>query len=254
MRSRIHNNTMTRLAGKSALITGASRGIGRSVALAFAREGAQLYLVGNRDRNALDEVLTEVRSAGASAFGELFDVGDPNDVERIGQEVERVFGTLDIVVNNAGTIRPTPLLDITPEQWQETIRIHLHGAFYVLREMTNRFLKPQGSGKIINVSSIGAVRSSAHNADYAAAKSGVAALTRNAARELAPFNIQVNAVSPLARTRMTDALAEVRPAEAARLRGLREPDAVAATFVFLASSDSDYVSGQIIGADGGSHA
>jgi len=245
---------MSRLAGKVALVTGASRGIGRSVATAFGQEGARVFLVGNRDRTALDEVERDLRSQGIGVASGLYDVGDPASVRRLADDIDRAFGTLDIVVNNAGVIKPMPILEITPEHWENTFRVHVHGTFYTLGEMTRRFLKPKGKGKIINVSSIGALRTSNNNADYAAAKSAILALTRNAARELAPYNIQVNAVLPIASTRMTEALAVARPSEADRLRALPAPEAVAPTFVFLASDDSDYVSAQIIGADGGRNA
>ena len=149
---------MKRLEGKTALVTGAARGIGRSVSLAFAREGARVYLVGNRDQAALDGVLREVRELGVEAAGGLYDVGDPQAVRAIGDAIERAFGRLDIVVNNAGIIQPVPILEITPEQWENTLRVNLSGTFYVLQEMTARFFKPQGRGKIINVTAPSAIR------------------------------------------------------------------------------------------------
>ena len=245
---------MPRLTGKNALVTGASRGIGRSVALAFAREGARVFAVGHSDRGALDEVLRELRAAGSDAAGGLFDVGDPAAVRALGTEINHAFGTLDVVVNNAGIITPAKFLEISPEQWDRTIRVHLNGTFFVMQEMVRRFFVPQGRGKIVNVSAQSAIRASTGLADYASAKGGILSLTRNAARELAPLNIQVNAVLPVARTRMTDALAVHRPADAERLNKLAPADRVPGTFVFLASDDSDYVSGQIIGADGGATA
>jgi 3-oxoacyl-[acyl-carrier protein] reductase len=240
-----------KLSGKVALVTGASRGIGRSIAEAYAREGSRLFLVGNRDRAALDSVLRNVRDRGVEAAGGLYDVGDPDDVRKMADAIEEAFGTLDVAVNNAGVIKMTPILDITPEQFENTVRVHLLGSFLVLREMTLRFLKPKGKGKIINVSSIGAIRAGMHTADYSSAKGGIIALTRIAAKELAPYNIQVNAVLPIASTRMTDAIAEEFPHDAARIAEFPGPDAVAPTFVFLASDDSDYVSAQMIGVDGG---
>ncbi len=245
---------MGRLDGKNALVTGASRGIGRSVAAAFAREGARVFLVGNSDQNALDGALRDLRAAGAEVEGGLYDVGDVTSVRALGSEINRVFGTLHIVVNNAGTVRPANFLEITPEQWSDTLRVHLNGTFFVMQEMIRRFFVPQGSGKIVNVASQSAIRASVGLVDYSAAKGGILSLTRNAARELKPLNIQVNAVLPIANTRMTEALAVHRPAEAGRLHQLPEADRVAPTFVFLASADSDYVTGQIIGADGGATA
>jgi 3-oxoacyl-[acyl-carrier protein] reductase len=245
-----------KLDGKVALITGASRGIGRSVAAGFAREGAKLYLVGHTDEEALRRTLDEVREAGAEAEGGLFDVASHQDVEKIADAVARRYGTLDILVNNAGIIAPTPLLEITPEQWDSTIRTHLSGTFYCTVETVRRFLKPKRAGKIVNVTAPSAVRGSNGVADYASAKGGIIAFTRNAARELLALNIQVNAVLPVARSRMTDALAEFHgrfsgEETAVRLRNLPGPDVVLPTFLFLASSDSDYVTGQVIGADGG---
>ena len=246
----------TKLNGKVALITGASRGIGRSVATGFAREGARLYLVGHTDEGALRQTLDELREAGAEADGGLFDIGRYSDVEKIAQALERRYGTLDILVNNAGTIAPTPLLEITPEQWDRIVRTHLYGTFYCTVEMVRRFLKPKRAGKIVNVTAPSALRGGHGVADYASAKGGIIAFTRNAARELLPLNIQVNAVLPVARSRMTDALADFHARfsgedSAGRLRNLAPPDAVLPVFLFLASSDSDYVTGQVIGADGG---
>ena len=245
---------MNRLAGKSALVTGASRGIGRSVAAAFAQEGARVFLVGNSDQAALDDALRELRAAGAEVAGGLFDVGDVASVRALGNEIQQAFGTLDVVVNNAGVVQPRNFLEITPEQWAGTLRVHLNGTFFVMQEMIRRFFVPAGHGKIVNVASQSAIRASVGLADYSAAKGGVLSLTRNAARELKPLNIQVNAVLPIANTRMTDALATHRPAEAARLHQLPHAELCAPTFVFLASADSDYVTGQIIGADGGATA
>ena len=169
------------------------------------------------------------------------------------------FGTLDIVVNNAGTIRPMPLLEITPEQWERTLRTHLHGTFYCTVEMVRRFLAPKRSGKIINVTAPSAIRGSSGVADYASAKGGIIAFTKNAAKELAPLNIQVNAVLPVARSRMTEALAEYRgrlfgEEAAATLKSHPSPDVLAATFLFFAAGDSDYVTGQVLAADGGATA
>jgi 3-oxoacyl-[acyl-carrier protein] reductase len=244
-----------KLNGKVALITGASRGIGKSVAEGFAREGAKLFLVGHTDEEALRQTLADIGQSGTEAEGGLYDVGSYDDVRRIADAIGERYGTLDIVINNAGNIAPTPLLEITPQQWERTVRTHLHGTFYCTVEMVRRFLKPQRSGKIVNVTAPAAVRGSSGVADYASAKGGIIAFTRNAARELLPFNIQVNAVLPVARSRMTDALAEYRATfaseDAARLRNLPPPEAVAPSFLFLASSDSDYVSGQVLAADGG---
>jgi 3-oxoacyl-[acyl-carrier protein] reductase len=244
-----------KLSGKVALITGGSRGIGKSVAEAFAREGAKLFLTGRVDEEALGRTLADLGRAG-DAEGGLFDVSSHSEVKRLADAIGERYGALDIVVNNAGNIRPTPLLEITPEQWERTIGTHLSGTFHCTVEMVRRFMLSKRRGKIINVTAPSAVRGSYGVADYASAKAGIIAFTRNAARELLPFNIQVNAVLPVARSRMTDALAEyhskfVSEESAARLNALPPADAVVPPFVFFASDDSDYVTGQVLAADGG---
>lgn len=245
-----------KLKDKVALVTGASRGIGRAVAVAFAREGARLFLVGRTDRRALEDALRVVHEAGADAEGALLDVGYYDDVQRLADRVAVRFGTLDILVNNAGVITPRPLLEITPAQWDDTVRTHLYGTFYCTRELITRFMKDRRAGKIINVTAPAAVRASLGVADYASAKGGIIAFTRNAARELLPFNIQVNAILPVAETRMTAALMAyyertLGAGGADRLRSIAPPDVLGPAFVFFASSDSDYVTGQILAADGG---
>src|SRR6202521_1232883 len=146
-----------KLSGKVALITGASRGIGKSVAEAFAREGAGLFLVGHTDEEALAQTLAEIRNSGTEVEGGLFDVGSYAEVERIADAIGERYGTLDIVINNAGNISPTPLLETTPEQWERTVRTHLHGTFYCTVEMVRRFLKPKRPGKTVPVTAHSAV-------------------------------------------------------------------------------------------------
>src|SRR6266566_1299595 len=132
-----------KLQDKVALITGGTRGIGKSVAAAFAQEGARLFIAGHLDESALRQTINELRQAGTEADGGLFNVGDFNQVRRLADAIANRFGTLQIVVNNAGTITPTPLLDLTSEQWQATISTHLNGTFYCTVEMVRRFFEPQ---------------------------------------------------------------------------------------------------------------
>lgn len=244
-----------KLKDRVALVTGASRGIGRAVAETFAAQGASLFLVGHTDHEALNQALTAVRERGMEAEGLLADVGDYQAVQGLADAIERRFGVLDIVVNNAGNIQPTPLLETSAEQWDRTIKTHLYGTFYCTVEMVARFLKPRGGGKIINLTAPAALRGSLGVAAYAAAKGGIISFTKNAARELRPFNIQVNAILPIARSRMTDVLEayfiKTLGAPPPRLRALPGPEALGPAFLFLASSDSDYVTGQVLTADGG---
>src|SRR6266446_4993373 len=163
------------LSGKVALITGASRGIGKRGAEGFAWGGAKLFLVGHTDEEALRPALADIRRSGADAEGGLYDVTIYDEVRRIADAIGERYGTLDIVINNAGNIAPTPLREIPPEQWERTVRTHLHGTFYCTVEMVRRFLKPQRSGKIVNVTAPAAVRGSSGVADYASAKGGIIA-------------------------------------------------------------------------------
>ncbi len=239
---------MGRLDAKVAVITGASRGIGRAVALAFAREGATLAIVGVRDREALDAVEREISTSGAECMARMVDVGRRPEVDRLAAEVEERWGRIDILVNNAGILRMARFEDITEEQWDETMRVHLKGTFNGTQAVLP-IMKRQRSGKIINLIGPAALRPSNGVSDYASAKGGIIALTSNVANELKPHNIQINCISPVADTRMTDAIAEYREREG--IPGARPspvpPESVAPAFVFFASSDSDYITGQILG-------
>ena len=222
-----------KLKNKIALITGASKGIGKAVAEGFAEEGAQLYLVGHKDQNGLNEVIERCKSKGAKADGGLFDVGHYSEVERLMEEVGKVFGSVDILVNNAGIIKPTPLLEISPQQWDEVVKTHLYGTFYCTTETVRRFMKDKRRGKIINLCAPAALRGFIGVADY---------------------NIQVNAIRPVAKTRMIDALAEFYGPEGEHpvyLSDPSDPTVLVPSFVFFASEDSDYVTAQILTADGG---
>lgn len=245
-----------RLAGRTALITGASKGIGRALALGFAREGADLFLTAKEDQHGLADTLKSVLACGIKADGGLYDVVSLQDVRRLMEDIQNRMGKLDILVNNAGIIRPTPFLEISPEQFERTVRTHLFGTFYHTQEALRRFMVPAKSGKVINLAAPAALRGSFGVVDYASAKGGIIALTKNVAKEFAPLNIQVNAVVPVARTRMTDMLADYYakhfgPEDGKRLEELSDTERLVGIFVYLASSDSDYVTGQIIAADGG---
>jgi|Wag4MinimDraft_12_1082652.scaffolds.fasta_scaffold00069_4 3-oxoacyl-[acyl-carrier protein] reductase len=240
-----------KLENKVALITGASKGIGKAVAKGFAKEGADLYLVAHKDKKGLNEVMESCKSKGATVNGGLFDVGNYTEVERLMEEVEKVNGGVDILVNNAGIIKPTPFLEITPQQWDAVIKTHLYGTFYCTTETVRRFMKDKKSGKIINLCAPAAERGSIGVADYASAKGGIYSFTKNAAKELLEYNVQVNAILPVAKTRMTDSLAEFYGSEGEGLIYLSDPTVLVPSFVFFASEDSDYVTGQILTADGG---
>jgi 3-oxoacyl-[acyl-carrier protein] reductase len=240
--------SMLRLENQVAIVTGGSRGIGRAVALAFARGGARVMIVGVEDRDSLENVEKEIVGAGANAMSVLANVSRRGDVDRFVQSVIANWGRIDILVNNAGVLRLAPLENISEEQWDETLGIHLKGTFNCTQAVLP-FMKQQRKGKIINVAAPSALRGSYGVADYASAKGGIIAFTRNAASELKSYNIQVNCISPTANTRMTEALTDFRREHLGMVRRDREfvsPEAIAPAFLFFASADSDYVSGQLL--------
>ncbi len=194
-----------RLHHKVALITGGSRGIGRAVAVAFAREGACVAVVGVRDEEALAQVAQEVKAHGREALTLRADVSQRQEVLRLVDQVLQRWGRVDILVNNAGILHPSRLEEISEAQWHATLAVHLTGTFHCTQAVVPH-MKAQGGGKIINVAAPSALRGSFGVADYAAAKGGIIAFTRNAASELKPYNIQVNCLSPVAETRMTASL------------------------------------------------
>lgn len=240
---------MARLENQVAIVTGGSRGIGRAVALAFAREGARVAIAAVQDRDALAKAESEITAlGGADVVALLADVTRRSDVDRLVQSVIAKWGRIDILVNNAGVLRLAPLENISEERWDETLAVHLKGTFNCTQAVLP-FMKQQRKGKIINLAAPSALRGSYGVADYAAAKGGIIAFTRNAANELKAHNIQVNCISPVADTRMTQALTDFRRDHLGIARRDREfvaPDSIAPAFVFFASSDSDFVSGQLL--------
>lgn len=245
-----------RLPEKVALITGGSRGIGRAVALAFAREGARVAILGVSDEEALARVAQEIAAIGGPVLTLRADVRQRAEVETAVQRVCDHWGRIDILVNNAGVLHPCRLEEIREAQWQDTLAVHLTGTFHCTQAVVPG-MKTQRSGKIINVAAPSALRGSFGVADYAAAKGGIIAFTRNAASELKPYNIQVNCISPVAATRMTQRLFAFRrqhldePLATFGHAKLVEPDAIAPAFVFFACADSDYITGQVLAVDGG---
>jgi NAD(P)-dependent dehydrogenase (short-subunit alcohol dehydrogenase family) len=246
-----------KLAGKAAIITGAGRGIGRAIALAFAREGADV-LVASRTLSEIAETAEEARALGRHALALSVDVSSRDEVERMVAHALEEFGKVDILVNNAGIYGPIgPLVDNNPERWLETIGINLSGSFFCTRAVLP-FMIRQQRGKIINLSGGGATSPLPNFSAYAASKAAIVRLTETLAGEVKGFNIQVNAIAPGGvNTRLTD---EVLAAGAAageemleRTRRQKEtggvpPERTAALAVFLASEESDGLSGRLISA------
>ena len=199
---------MLRLEDRVAIVTGASRGIGRAVAMEFARQGAQVVVGAATDVAAAKEVTDAIKGLGREAIPVLADVSQPAEVGAMVRAALDRFGKIDILVNNAGIISPSPLLEMTESQWDRTIVVHLKGTFNCTQAVA-KHMKERGGGKIINVAAPSVLRGSALGvADYASAKGGIVAFTRTAARELATFRINVNCISPAVYTRMTERLME----------------------------------------------
>ena len=245
-----------RLANKVALVTGSGRGIGKAVALAFAKEGAKLVINDISNDAAVNKVVDTVQQMGTEAIGVMANVTKKSDVEAlVGAAVDR-FGRLDILVNNAGFTRPALLLKMTEEQWDSVIDVHLKGTF-LCTQAAARHMKEQNSGKIINVTSVAAIVGTVGQVNYSAAKGGIISMTKSIARELAEYNICANVISlGIVATTMTE---KIRKDERLRsiymnrilLKRFAKPEEVAPAFVFLASDESNYITGQLLCVDGG---
>jgi 3-oxoacyl-[acyl-carrier protein] reductase len=243
-----------RLEGKVALVTGASRGIGREIALELAREGASVGVnYAGSEAKAL-EVVEEIKAIGRDAFAIQADVSNSESVTNMVKEAIERFGKLDILVNNAGITKDNLLMRMKESEWDDVININLKGVFLCTKAVTRQMMK-QRSGRIINISSIVGVSGNPGQANYVAAKSGVIGLTKTSAKELSSRGITVNAVAPgFITTDMTDKLNEEVKTEMLKqipLARFGEPKDIARTVVFLASEDSAYMTGQTLHVDGG---
>lgn len=239
--------------GKVALVTGASRGIGRSISLALAAEGAKIVAV-DVDLEATEAMVAELKQHGAEAVAVQGNVTVAEDTEKMIDAAVKAFGRLDILVNNAGITRDGLLIRMKDEEWDAVMTVNLKGAFLCTRA-ASKVMTKQRYGRIINIASVVGQMGNAGQANYCASKAGLIGLTKSNARELAKRNITVNAVAPgFIATAMTDALPEkVRDELTAQipLERLGSPDDIANAVVFLASEKSGYVTGQVLAVNGG---
>jgi 3-oxoacyl-[acyl-carrier protein] reductase len=242
--------TQIDLSGKNALVTGSTRGIGRAIAETLAQSGARVAVVG-RDLQKAREAATAI---GAGAQGFACDVTDTAAVAKLVSDVEAAFGSIDILVNNAGITRDNLVMRLKDEDWDGVQNANLRGAFASIRAVSRGMMKRR-SGRIINVSSIVGIIGNKGQANYAASKAGLIALTKSVAKELGSRNILVNAVAPgFIDTEMTAAMTpEARSAlgQQIALERLGNPKDVAAAVAFLASDLAAYITGQVLVVDGG---
>lgn len=242
------------LNGKVALVTGASRGIGRAIALMLAEQGATVLVNYNGSREKAMEVVAQIEAAGGTAEAVGCDVSDFTACGTMIEELVAKYEHIDILVNNAGITRDNLLMRMKEEEFDQVININLKGTFNTIRHLSRQFLK-QKSGKIINISSVSGVVGNAGQANYSASKAGVIGLTKSVARELASRGICVNAVAPgFIATDMTEKMPEkTREAAVAAVPMARmgQPEDIASMVTFLAGSGADYITGQVFCVDGG---
>ncbi|MEU4842429.1 SDR family NAD(P)-dependent oxidoreductase [Nocardia testacea] len=246
---------MNALDGKVAIVTGAGRGLGRSMAYALAEAGAAVT-VASRTAAELDTFVAEVRGAEGRALACPTDITDEQSVRRMVQSTLDTFGRVDILVNNSGIVASTPLVDQPADEWDRVIATNLRGTYLATRAVGPHLIA-QGGGKVVNIASNFALQGVANHAAYSASKAGVIAFTRSMAIEWARHSIQVNAIAPgyfatpLNAELRDDAKATERVVRAIPARRMGEPDEIRPWLLLLAGSDSNFMTGEVIVLDGG---
>ena len=245
---------MKLLEGKTALVTGGSRGIGKAIAIAFAREGANVAFSDLVYDEQAMELEKELQALGVKAKGFASNAASFADSEKLADEVASLFGSIDVLVNNAGITRDTLLMRMSEEQWDQVIQVNLKSVFNLTKAVQKYMLK-QRSGSIINMSSVVGLGGNAGQANYAASKAGMIGFTKSVAQEMGPRSVRCNAIAPgFIETDMTAGLPEdIKKSwmEKIPLRRGGTPQDVANTCIYLASELSSYVTGQVIAVCGG---
>jgi 3-oxoacyl-[acyl-carrier protein] reductase len=241
------------LANQVAVVTGAGRGIGRSISVKFAQAGADVVCVSRTAENA-EKVAEEIRALGRKAWAVAVDVADTNAVAAAGEKILQDAGRVDILVNNAGVTRDQLLMRLTEADWDTVLDTNLKGAYSFTKALTRAFLK-QRSGRIINISSVIGLVGNAGQCNYAASKAGLIGFTKALAKEFASRGITVNALAPgFIETDMTAVLTPELKADLLKripLAALGQPDDVAEAALFLAGAGARYITGQVLAIDGG---
>lgn len=245
---------MRKLEGKVAVVTGASRGIGRAIALKLAEEGAKVVVNYSGSQAKAEEVVAMIQENGGEAIAVQASVSQTEEVTALMDAAVKTYGSLDILVNNAGITKDNLIMRMKEDEWDDVLNTNLKGVFLCTKAVTRQMMK-QRAGRIINISSIVGVAGNAGQANYVAAKAGVIGLTKTTAKELASRNILVNAIAPgFIETEMTEQLPEdIKQGMLTQipLAKLGQPEDIAKAVAFLASEDANYMTGQTLHIDGG---
>lgn len=242
------------LKDRVAIVSGGSRGIGRAIVLEFARQGADVAFNYLKSDDLAEEIKLKIKSMGRKAVIFKADVKDSAATKKMVEEAKNALGGLDIVVNNAGILRDKALMLMEEEDWDEVISTNLSGAFNLIKAAIIGFMKEK-KGNIINITSVAGMKGAARQVNYSASKAGLIGLTKSLAKEVAPYNIRVNAIAPgYIETDMLKVLKDSQKEDYLKKIPLNRfglPEEVAKVAAFLASDESGYITGQVIPVDGG---
>jgi 3-oxoacyl-[acyl-carrier protein] reductase len=245
-----------KLEGKSAVVTGGGRGVGRAISLAFAKEGANIVVNYTSNSTAADEVVAMVKELGRGAVAVQGDVGNEADAQKIVDACVQNFGGIQVLVNNAGISKPAMMHKMSVETWDEVVNVQMRGPWLMAKAASKYFMQ-QNYGRIVNVTSVAGVVGTIGQINYSAAKGGVVSMTKSMARELAKYNVTANVISlgivttDMTHTISTDEKLKEIYTKRILLGRYAEPEDVSPAFVFFASDDARYITGQLLCVDGG---